>query len=151
MPGLDPVIFTFSENSNFEREGLVDMWRQNIAGHCQQTFENKKFCFQKFVAMFCLITHLNFSANDLNFHWRWRWWDWIQTIFLNLFNFNFHIKTILTIKKEVCNKAVLLKFKKSKWDENLVERSYVRKIVIWLLARNQTDLTSKSFKSDSIA
>jgi len=60
------------------------------------------------------------------------------------------LKTILTIKKEVCNKAFLLTFKRSKWDEILVKRSYV-KIVIWLLARDETDLTSKSLKSDSIA
>ena len=33
---------TFSENSNHSRESLLEVERQNIAGH-QQTFENKKF------------------------------------------------------------------------------------------------------------
>ena len=43
-PGFNPIAFTFSENSNY--------WlRQNIAGHCQQTFciqnfvDNIKLCF----------------------------------------------------------------------------------------------------------
>ena len=36
---------------------------------------------------FALLPKVNFPANDLNFHWRWRWWDQIQTIFLNLFDF----------------------------------------------------------------
>ena len=43
LPGFDPISFTFIENSNCERESLLEVWRQNIAGHCQQTFENKKF------------------------------------------------------------------------------------------------------------
>ena len=36
-----------------------------------------------------IIQQVNFHANDLNIHWRW--WDWIQTIFLNLFYFNFFL------------------------------------------------------------
>jgi hypothetical protein len=31
------------KNSNYEWENLLELERQNIAGHCQQTFENKKF------------------------------------------------------------------------------------------------------------
>ena len=31
-----------SENPNYGRESLFEMWRQNIAGRCQQTYENKK-------------------------------------------------------------------------------------------------------------
>ena len=37
---------------------------------------------------FALLPQLNFTANNLNFHWRWRWWDRIQAIFLNLFYFS---------------------------------------------------------------
>ena len=51
---------------------------QNIAGWCQQTFENKCFAF---------TPQANFPAHNLNFHWRWRWWDRIQAIFLNIFYF----------------------------------------------------------------
>ena len=55
---------------------------QNIAGHCQQTFD-----YNKFVASPSNVLPYYFSTNNLNFHWRWRWWDWIQAIFLNLFYF----------------------------------------------------------------
>jgi hypothetical protein len=37
----DPITFTFSENSN-GKESLLEVQGQNIAGHCQQNFENKK-------------------------------------------------------------------------------------------------------------
>ena len=40
---LIPSPSAFSENSNYGRESLLEVERQNIAGHCQQTFENKKF------------------------------------------------------------------------------------------------------------
>ena len=43
MPGFDPIPFTFSENSNYWQDSLLDVFRQNIAGLCQQTFEKKKF------------------------------------------------------------------------------------------------------------
>ena len=59
-------------------------WGVNIAGHCQQTFENKKFV-DITKQCFALLPQVNFPANNLNFHWRW--WDWTQGIFLNLFNF----------------------------------------------------------------
>ena len=51
QPGFDTITFTFRENSDCFQESLLDVIRQNIAGWCQQTFENKKqtFCFQKFV------------------------------------------------------------------------------------------------------
>ena len=75
--GFNPITFTFSENSNFWRESLLEIIRQNTVGWWQQTF-----CLQKFVdkAKQCFaITHqVNFCANNLNFHWRW--WDWIQAI-----------------------------------------------------------------------
>ena len=49
-------------------ETFGEVLRQNIAGPCQQTFENKKFVdiTQKF---FALLPQVNFPANDLNFHW----------------------------------------------------------------------------------
>ena len=36
-----PGSFPFSENSNYGRESLLQVYRQNIAGCCQQTIENK--------------------------------------------------------------------------------------------------------------
>ena len=63
--------------------------RQNIAGHCQHTFEKKFDDIPQ--QCFALLPQVNFHANNLNFHWRWRWWDRIQAIFLNLFYFNFSI------------------------------------------------------------
>ena len=46
LKGNPDVIFTFtfSENSNYGRESLLEVERQNIAGCCQQPFENKKVC-----------------------------------------------------------------------------------------------------------
>ena len=32
QPGFDPIIFTFSENSNYWWESLLEFIRQNIAG-----------------------------------------------------------------------------------------------------------------------
>ena len=40
---------------------------QNIAGRCQQTFENKKF-FDIMQQCFALLPQLNFAANNLNSH-----------------------------------------------------------------------------------
>ena len=40
--GFDPITFSFSENSNYWRESLLEVIRQNIAGCRQQTFEHKK-------------------------------------------------------------------------------------------------------------
>jgi len=50
---LDPITFTFSENSNYWQESLLKVIRQNIAGLCQQTFENKP--------------RTNFSTRNFNF------------------------------------------------------------------------------------
>ena len=72
-----------SVNLNYGRKSLLDVWRQNIAGRCQQTFESKKFgdVTQK---CFALLPQVNFPANDLNFHCRWKmieivylciWWN----------------------------------------------------------------------------
>ena len=41
-PGFDPITFTFSENSNYGQESLIEMYSKYIAGHCPQSFENKK-------------------------------------------------------------------------------------------------------------
>ena len=55
--------------------------RQNIAGWCKQTF-----CIQKFVdnvqQYFALCPQVNFSANDLHFHWC----DQIQATFYLFFS-----------------------------------------------------------------
>jgi hypothetical protein len=68
---------TFSENSNYWQESLMEVIRQNIAGWCQQTL-----CIKKFVdnsqQCFAFTHQANFPAHNLNFHWRWRW---IQAIF----------------------------------------------------------------------
>ena len=62
---MDPI--TFSENSNYWRESLLDVIRQNIAGLCQQTL-----CFQKFVEnaqqSFAFTFQAIFPAHNLNFH-----------------------------------------------------------------------------------
>ena len=62
-------LLTFSENSNYGRETLLNVIRQNIAGWCQQTFENKNKTKMSFTPQ------ANFPAHNLNFHWRWRIWD----------------------------------------------------------------------------
>ena len=49
--GFDPITFTFSENSNYGQESLLEVDRQNIGGHC-----------------FALLPRVNFPANNLNFH-----------------------------------------------------------------------------------
>ena len=57
---------------------LLEVWRQNITGCCQQTF-----CFQNFVdntqQCFAFTPQANFPAHNLNFYWRW--WDQIQATF----------------------------------------------------------------------
>ena len=52
---MDPITFTFSENSNYWRESVLEVIRQKIARWCQQTC-----CFQKFVdnAQQCFALHL---------------------------------------------------------------------------------------------
>ena len=85
-PGFDPITFTISENSNYGGESLLEVWRQNFAGHCQQSFENKKFV-DITQQCFALLPLVNLPPNNLNFNWRWRWWDQIKAIFLNLFYF----------------------------------------------------------------
>ena len=62
------------------QESSLEVWRQNIAGRCQQAF-----CFQKFVDItqqcFALLPQVNSPNNNLNFHWRCRWCDRIQATF----------------------------------------------------------------------
>jgi hypothetical protein len=48
-------------------ESLLEVERQNIAGRCQQTFENKKFV-DITQQCFALLPQVNFPANNLNFH-----------------------------------------------------------------------------------
>ena len=45
----------------------IEMQKQNIAGHCQQTFENKKFV-DITQQCFALLPQENFLTNNLNFH-----------------------------------------------------------------------------------
>ena len=67
---FDPITFTFSEDSNYEREGLLEVVeRQNFAGCCQQTFENKKFADIN-QQSFALLPQVNFPDNNLNFQRR---------------------------------------------------------------------------------
>ena len=75
---------------------------QNIAGLCQQTFENKKFV-DITQQCFALLPQVNFPSNNLNFQWSWRWWDWIQAIFLNIFYFlNNNIVLKQSVSWETC-------------------------------------------------
>ena len=91
-PGLDPITFTFNENSNYCWYSLHEVL--NKAKHCWVMSTNFLFstvCWH-FPAMFCLYTSSKFfHTHNLNFHWRWRWWDQIQAIFLNLFYFKANI------------------------------------------------------------
>ena len=61
---------------------------KTLLGIVNKLLKNKKFVniTQQY---FALLPHLNFPANNLNFHWRWRWWDRIQAIFINIFYFTF--------------------------------------------------------------
>ena len=72
--------FTSSENSNYWRESLHEVIRQNIAGWCLQTFGIQKFV-DNAQQCFAFTPQANFPAHYLNFHWRWC--DWIQATFLN--------------------------------------------------------------------
>ena len=95
----DPITFTFSENSNYWHESLLEVIRQNIADGCQQTF-----CFQSlltlpsnvlplhlkqtFLSVIWIFTEgevikskLSCPAYSMNIHLRWRWWDQIQSTF----------------------------------------------------------------------
>jgi hypothetical protein len=60
-------LITFSENSYYELEIFLVVLRQNVAGHCQQTFENKKFV-DITQQCFTILPQIDFPANDLNFH-----------------------------------------------------------------------------------
>ena len=64
---MDSIPSHFSESSNYWRESLLEVIRQNIAWRCQQTF------FLKFVdnaqQCFAFITQVNFLGHNLNFVW----------------------------------------------------------------------------------
>ena len=64
---MNPITFTFGENSNCGRENLLRVLRQNNAGCCQLTFENKKFV-DIYHQCFAFICQANFPAHNLNFH-----------------------------------------------------------------------------------
>ena len=63
---FDPITFTFSKNSNYGRESFLEVQKQNIVGHCQQTFENKKFV-DITQQCFALLPQVDFPVNNLNF------------------------------------------------------------------------------------
>ena len=56
-----------NENSNFWRESLLEVIRQNIAGGCEQTFETKNFV-DNAQQCFAFRPQANFPTNNLNFH-----------------------------------------------------------------------------------
>ena len=67
LPGFNHITFTFSENSNYGRESLLEVQRQNITEHSQLTFENKKFV-DITQQCFAFLPQINFPAHNLNFH-----------------------------------------------------------------------------------
>ena len=75
---------------------------------------------------FALLPQGNFSANNLNFHWRW--WDWLQAIVLNLFYFNNNIATIsnlrdLWVRHEfLCEIKINLIICKTMFSTNLIQK-----------------------------
>ena len=52
---------------NYGRESVLEVQRQYIAGHFQQTFKNKKFV-DITQQCFALLNKVKFPANNLNFH-----------------------------------------------------------------------------------
>ena len=52
---------------NYWRESLLEVIRQNIAGCCEQTFDNKKFV-DITKQGFALLPQVNYPAYNLNFH-----------------------------------------------------------------------------------
>ena len=69
--------------------------KAKLAGHCQQTFENKKFV-DITRQCFASLPEVNFPTNNLNFQ--------IQVIFLNLFylslNYDFYLFSVRTETKK---------------------------------------------------
>ena len=64
-PGFNLITFTFIKNSNYGRKSLLEMIRQNIAGWCQQTFENKNLCLLTTPSkVFYFITRLILTNSD---------------------------------------------------------------------------------------
>ena len=57
-----PSPFTFSENSNYRQESLLEVYMQNIVGR----FENKKLV-DITQQCFALLPQVSFPANNLNF------------------------------------------------------------------------------------
>ena len=98
----------------------IEVYRQNIAGHFQQTFENKKFL-DITLQCFALLPQVNIPAHNLNFHWRW--WDRIHAIFLNLFYFTLRSKEIRALKMFWNNsRAYILHFSKiSQWSQTKLD------------------------------
>ena len=85
-----------SPSVNFKTWAGKFAWgvKAKLAGHCQQTFETKKFVV---IAQQCfaLLPRVNFFAHNLNFHRWWRSWDRIQAIFLKLAYFKYILILVL--------------------------------------------------------
>ena len=50
-------------------ESWLEVWKQNITGHCKQSFESKRFV-EITQQCFALLTQVNFSTHNLNLYWR---------------------------------------------------------------------------------
>jgi hypothetical protein len=72
------------------------------------------------------LSHANFPANNLNFHWRW--WDWIQPIFLNNFYFKFELKSNYWGKLTILDQCGL-----GRLSLLVYERKYMARELLWLL------------------
>ena len=119
------------ENSNYWRESLLEVIRQNIAGWCQQAF-----CFQKFVdkaqQYFAFTPQTNFPNHNLNFHWKWRDWlpfEMFSTLSIVRQNNAFH----LFQTKYGCTHAW-----KKKWEFKLTKNTLLWRTIgisLWLLSK----------------
>ena len=104
-----------SENSNYGRESFLEVLRQNIAGYCQQTFENKKFvditqqCFALLPHALKSIKYLrrSFFTKSINS----KWLDWsnftlcLRYVYINTTNYSwivFYLSKICFFQKIRC-------------------------------------------------
>ena len=73
---------------------------------------NKLFVFKSLLTIaqqcFAFTPQANFTAHNLNFHWRLRWWDQIQAISLNIFYFTTKVSDNQNYKWHFINKLASL-------------------------------------------
>ena len=65
---LDPITFTFSENSNYWQESLLELTRQNIALQIKNLFVFKSLLIDNAQQYFAFTSQANFPTHNLNFH-----------------------------------------------------------------------------------